>query len=624
MAPQPELGRPVRVEHEPARPEPVPHGPEQEKTLAIWQSARAFGLVAFPATALSFLLVAISFAGGRSDAGWATGAYWSGQLLLIAVTGAACLHPRLTPALRVASLFAFTAAQYAIKVAYSPINFKFADELQHWQTTLGMLDSGRLFPTNYSLPISPVFPGLEILTVTVMHVTGLAFFPAAVVVCAASTMLLTAAVLALVRQVTPRWDIVALATLVYLTNPNHGFFTSMFLYTTAALPMLALAFTQVVSLLRDPRRPVGRVLLGLLFCGGVLVTHHLTMVVCVALLLTAVLCAAALRPLRRSLPAVGTLVALVCAMTTAWVAFVAPAAVSYLGGPLIALAETFTQLGGGPSGPSVASTKPMTETALSAAAILVLGGAAGLLGLWALRRRIWWLAVLLIGMAGLEAAIIIIRVVSPRGEELAGRAPAYVTLLVAVVLALGLQHLRVALTGARRIAAAGLALLVLFLGGLTAGWPPYWLRVPGTYHVAGYEASIEPHTLGLGWWARENLPAGSRFVADFGNQNVLGTIGGLDPVNSPAGIFYRPAFDWSDRSMVQALSVRYLVADRRLLDQPPVRGTFFIGDHPPGLDTSGPFPPEALAKFDTVEGMGVVFDDGMIRVYDLRNSRYAW
>ncbi|GAA0811266.1 hypothetical protein [Spirilliplanes yamanashiensis] len=583
---------------------------------------RTFALTAGPATALAFLLVAVAFAGGRAQAGWATEVYWAGQLLLVGVAGLACLLPRLTPAVRVGTLFAFTAAQFGIKVAYSPVNVKFADELQHWQTTLGMLDADRLFPTNYSLPISPVFPGLEVLTVVVMRVTGLAFFPAAMLVCLASTMLLTAGVLALVRQVTPRWDVVALATLIYLTNPNHGFFTSMFLYTTPALPLLALALTQVVSLLRRPDRPAGRVLLGLLFSGGVLVTHHLTMVVCVALLTAAALAAVVFR---RAARALGALWLGVCAMTAAWVAFVAPAAVGYLGGPLLALLETFAHLGAArPGQAAAASTKPLTETLLSVSAILVLGGAAGLLGLLALRRRQWWVATLLIGVAALEAAIVIIRVVSPRGEELAGRSPAYVTLLVALVVALGLARLGVALRGARWHLGAGLALLVLFVGGITAGWPPYWLRLPGTYYAAGYEASVDAHTLQLGWWSREHLPTGGRFLADFGNQNVLGTIGGLDPVNSPVEMFYRPGFDWGDRSMVQALSIRYVVVDRRIVTQPPVRGTFFIGDHPDGLDTSGPFPAGSLTKFDTTDGMGVVFDDGVIRVYDLRNSRYAW
>ncbi|MEV7232376.1 hypothetical protein AB0M79_36075 [Polymorphospora sp. NPDC051019] len=577
---------------------------------------------------VALLLVAAAFAGGRSQASWAMGGYWAGQLLLVSAAGAACLLPRISPAGRTGALFGFTAAQFLIKVAYSPVHVKFADELQHWQTTLGMLDSGRLFPTNHSLPISPVFPGLEILTVVVMKTTGLSFFPAALVVCGLSTMLLTAAVLLLVRQMTPRWDVVALVTLVYLCNPNHGFFTSMYLYTTPALPLLVLALAQAVSLLRDPRRPVGRVALGLVCAGGVLVTHHLTMVVCLVLLATIAVSAALVRPVRRSAAALGALAAGSVALSVAWVALVAPDTVGYLGGPLLALGETFTQFGAVESGQvaGAASSKPLVETAFSLAAILVLAGAAGLLGLRSWRRRERWLAVLLIGVAGLEALIVIIRVVSPRGEELAGRSPAYVTLVVAAVLGLGLHRLPAAVRRGRVwLAGAAAALLVLFVGGITAGWPPSWLRLPGTYHAAGYEAAVDAHTLQLGWWSREHLPAGGRFISDFGNQTVLGTIGGLDPVNSPAPMFYRPEFDWGDRSMVQDLEIRYVVVDRRITLAPPARGTFFIGDPPEGgTDTSGPFPAASLTKFDTTQGTGIVFDDGTIRVYDLSNSRYAW
>jgi hypothetical protein len=598
-------------------PAPAAAAPRHRLRTAWW------GL---PLSAVALLLVAIAFDGGRSGAGWATGVYWAGQLLLVGAVGAACLLPRVAPAGRVAALFGFTAAQFLIKVAYSPLNVKFADELQHWQTTLGMLDSGRLFPTNYSLPISPVFPGLEIVTVVVMRTTGLAFFPAAMVVCAVSTMLLTAAVLVLVRQLTARWDIVALVTLLYMCNPNHGFFTSMFLYTTPALPMLVLALAQVASLMRQPARPAGRVALALVLVGCVLVTHHLTMVVTVVLVVAAAPLAALIRPMRKAAAPLAVLAAGTLGLTVAWVAAVAPATVGYLGGPILALGETFTQAGSvrGAQVAGAASSKPLIETAFSLAAILVLAGTAGLIGLWALRRKRRALALVLIGVAGLEALIVLIRVVSPRGEELAGRAPAYVTLLVAVAVALGLDAMGNLRRGRAWTAGGTVALLVLFIGGITAGWPPNWLRLPGTYHAAGYEAAVDAHTLQLGWWSRTNLRPGDRFLSDFGNQMVLGTIGGLDPVNSPAALYYRPDFDWQDRSMVQALQVRYVVVDRRITLESPTRGTFFIGDQPVGVDTSGPFPAAALSKFDTTPGTGIVFDDGIIRVYDLSTSRYAW
>jgi hypothetical protein len=232
-------------------------------------------------------------------------------------------------------------------------------------------------------------------------------------------------------------------------------------------------------------------------------------------------------------------------------------------------------------------------------------------------------------MAALEAIIVLVRVLSPRGEELAGRSPAYVTLLVALAIGLGLDRFSARGGFSRRrgrvwIGSGAAALLVLFIGGITAGWPPNWLRLPGTYHAAGYESAVDPHTLQLGWWSREHLPVGGRFVSDFGNQMVLGTIGGLDPVNSPADLFYRKDFDYSDRSMVQALQVRYAVVDRRITWDSPTRGTFFIGDPPVGIDTNRPFPADSLAKFTAVQGVGIVFDDGMIRVYDLSKSRYAF
>ncbi|HEX5742205.1 MAG TPA: hypothetical protein VFY17_11730, partial [Pilimelia sp.] len=257
--------------------------------------------------------------------------------------------------------------------------------------------------------------------------------------------------------------------------------------------------------------------------------------------------------------------------------------------------------------------------------------------------------------------------VSPRGEELAGRAPAYVTLLVALALAAGLGRVAgdrrpggpppagapagspgtaaptcppgglpaaapgsarrpspiAAAAGRPRAVAAG-ALLVVFLGGITAGWPPYWLRLPGPHLPAGYEAAVDARTMALGWWARRHLPAGARFVADFGNQSVVGTVGGLDPVNEAAALFHRIGFDPRDRATVQRLRVRYLVADRRITLVPAPRGNYFLGPLPPGADPRRPLAAGALDKFDVVEGVAVSFDDGVVRVYDLGQSRYAW
>lgn len=619
------------------------------------------------AAGLAALLVSVAFAVARAGGPGAHPLYWAGQLTLIAGTAAAVLAPRVPGAARVAALFAFTAAQFVVKMAYAPVRFRFADELQHWRTVLDMTATGRQFGVNHGLPISPRFPGLETVTLTLMRATGLSLHPAAVAVCAASTLLLTGALLVLLHEVTDRPDVLALAALVYLCNPNHGFFTAMYLYATPALPMLVLALAQAASLVRRPRGPAGRVVAGWFFAGVVAVTHHLTLVVCLALLTAAVPAAAAVPGWRRATAPLAALAAGAWALAAAWVWGVAPETVTYLGEPLVALARTLTQLGGvrAATVAGSASAKPLVESVLSLAAILVLAGATAVLAWWAARRRRPVLAAFLGAVTAVEAAIVVIRVVSPRGEELAGRAPAYVTLLVAVALAAGLGRVAdtrrpggsptaatpggrrapaadrpgrssaaapgdrrrpspVGVVAARPRAAAAGAVVVVFVGGITAGWPPYWLRLPGPHLPAGYEAAVDARTMALGWWTRRHLPPGARFVADFGNQSVVGTVGGLDPVSEAAGLFHRVGFDPRDRATVQRLRVRYLVADRRITLAPAPRGNYFLGPLPPGADPHRPLPAGALDKFDVVEGAATSFDDGVIRVYDLGQSRYAW
>ena len=70
----------------------------------------------------------------------------------------------------------FTVSEYLVTICYSPAAFTYADELSHWRTTVNILHTGKLFTANYVLPISPHYPGLEVLTSALVSVTGLSVF----------------------------------------------------------------------------------------------------------------------------------------------------------------------------------------------------------------------------------------------------------------------------------------------------------------------------------------------------------------------------------------------------------------------------------------------------------------
>ena len=66
-------------------------------------------------------------------------------------------------------------------------------------------------------------------------------------------------------------------------------------------------------------------------------------------------------------------------------------------------------------------------------------------------------------------------------------------------------------------------------------------------------------------------------------------------------------------------NVGFLWVDARLSQQPPVTGSFFLAD-PRGGQNLTPLPKANLTKFDTVTFIRRVYDDGTIRIYDLRGT----
>ena len=59
-------------------------------------------------------------------------------------------------------------ATFLILAYYSPDQFRFLDEFQHVQTAQTILTTHHLFHVNTSLPVSPQYPGLEIITSAVL------------------------------------------------------------------------------------------------------------------------------------------------------------------------------------------------------------------------------------------------------------------------------------------------------------------------------------------------------------------------------------------------------------------------------------------------------------------------
>jgi hypothetical protein len=158
--------------------------------------------------------------------------------------------------------------------------------------------------------------------------------------------------------------------------------------------------------------------------------------------------------------------------------------------------------------------------------------------------------------------------------------------------------------------------LILLFDGLVNGWPPYWERLPGPHQVAGFERSVGPEEIATAQWALSALGPGNRFAADFGTGPVLGSYGDQNPVLDVSFLFESPAYTQSDAQQARALSIRYVLADRRLSQSLPASGQYFPED-PGAGHYRRPLPLADLTKYNRAAGVARIYDAGSIVVYDL-------
>ncbi|HKT00272.1 MAG TPA: hypothetical protein VJT31_12135, partial [Rugosimonospora sp.] len=164
----------------------------------------------------------------------------------------------------------------------------------------------------------------------------------------------------------------------------------------------------------------------------------------------------------------------------------------------------------------------------------------------------------------------------------------------------------------------GLALLLL-LAARVGGWPAFWGRLPGKHLVAGFERSVDPTGTTAARWTRGWMGPGNRFGADIDGGNLLSTYGAQQVVREAAPLYYSQQWGLADQQVMTRHSVDFVWVDLRLSRQTPVTGSYFSIDPLAGRHTQ-PISQEALTKFDAVVGANRLYDNGTIRIYDMRDS----
>ncbi|MBV9338117.1 MAG: hypothetical protein JO243_19695 [Solirubrobacterales bacterium] len=522
-----------------------------------------------------------------------------------------------------------------MKVLKSPLSFSGYDEFQHWRTAQDIVRADKLFGPNPLLPISPLYPGLEIATSAIVKLTGLSVFVSGTLVVGAARLTMIVALYLLFETALASSWLAGVATAVYFLNPQFLFFDGDYAYESLGLVFALLALWMVVRRSEGRRGyAAGTTLLVILLLAATVASHHISsFVLALALLLFAAVSLAFPSAQSRLWQCGIALIAV--SFVLMWLYLVAGPVIGYLGPKFVGGVSEVLHLlvHEGSSSTSrplfqsyVGQSTPTPDRAAAVVftATMLLALPLGWLQVWRTRRigaTVVFLAIcsLAYPASGLFRFTTI-------GAELNERLSAFVFVPVSYCAAMAMSGtLRIQASRAWRAALTSFSALLLY-GGIVVG-NAYWALLPGPYLASADSRSIESGGVSAASWAKQFLGPDNRIGADRINQILMLTFGEQWPVTAvsdkvdPAPVFFGPALTPFDRGLLRSGGVHYVVVDYRFTRNLPWLGYYYVDWEPGAFKRKQPLPASGFAKFDQTPGVSRVFDSGDIAIFDV--GRFA-
>ena len=598
--------------------------------------------------AIGVFVSSMGYAQGRAGAGPDSGPglilYWAGQLLiLVPISGKLLSRRHLTNGSALTLVVVLTIAEYLLKVNYTPLGFAFNDEFLHWRNTTNMLQTGNLFEANFGLPVGTGYPGLEEVTSALVSATGLPVYEAGLIVAGIAHLLFICFLYMAFCVAIRSHRIAGIAMLIYYGTQSLTSFNSMFIYETLALGFLGFCMVAALrsAIEKSPAARRGWFIVAVLSILATVVTHHVTSYMLTGFLVLVAI-ASRLTGSRNTAARFGILGAIAALSVTGWILLTnailpsGDSTINYFSPTITGMIQGLEALqkSGSSDAPST-STSPILNTGIEAIGLLLVAVliAAGCWQAWKRHRRHPWIIGMMIGCLGWVVALGI-RLGTPDGQELAGRAATYTYIPVSVLAALALTKLvnsaPVRRWGALVTTVVVTCVVTLIIDGLANGWPPFWERLPGPHLVASFEASVGPQEIATSLWTLKYLGPGNAspnpavsntIAADQGIYPVLLGYGDQDALQVVSWL-YTGGATWTKAmsNHASAQNVHYVETDIRTTQSLPPAGTYFPGDTVPATKT---IPLANLEMFNKTYGVARVYDDGDIIIYDLMSQGYV-
>lgn len=584
------------------------------------------------ASVLPFGLVLVSLANGLSSRGsqWGVPLFWTGMIVIFAAA-AICLWSRQVTRREAVGILVLTGlALYSAKVLHSPAGLTGYDELLHYGTLDDIIATERLFAENSLLPISPYYPGLEIVTAMLIKVSGGQIFLSALLVIALAKVLMVLGVFLFFERIAEPPRLAALGTLMYMACPSFVFFDSMHAYESLALPLAAFClFAYRAAQLNEGNKRLFLNAAGTLSGVAAVATHHVTSFILIAALLLWTVLTVVFKAIHSErLPGGGWGPVVIVGAGAAWLLTVASAVVGYLWPHAVSAMREMSKILSGEAASrrlfesNVGISAPILErvAGLASAGIIAACIPIGLWYLWRHQRThpVAWVLALGASAYPFMMALRFTR----NGWDIGSRAMAFIYIPLALVLVGAAELMRNSRFPAlKRTAVAVPVIVVIFVGGVIAGSNPS-TRMPRPYRAGSGELSIDAETIAAASWARTVLGPNNRIAADATNASILGSYGGQRVVTSAddvsiTGLFLSPGYGRYQDSLIKQGRINYVLVDRRLAGTLPLSGFFYEKWEKEIVDYDTMLDPETLDRFDGIEGVSRIYDSGNIQIYDV-------
>jgi hypothetical protein len=233
---------------------------------------------------------------------------------------------------------------------------------------------------------------------------------------------------------------------------------------------------------------------------------------------------------------------------------------------------------------------------------------------------------LVAGLAALFPATVLLRL-SDASWEMGHRLGAFVFIGVAPAIAFTALAIRDRWRSSFIASVTACAVLTTsFIGGIITGAADQ--IVPSPYRVVADAHSLENTGIGAAEWSRKWLGCGNRFGADRINRLLAATFGCQTVVTSLydridiSGLVYSEKLTENDLGTIRAAHLDFLMVDMRLSTARPLFGVYYERGEAREVSVR-PLDTYAVGKYSASNGIGRVFDNGIIYIYDLKGGRDA-